>query len=122
MSYWWVNQNQTWQYEIAGGFLCSPKFKRNGSHNQFYENMREVRIGEEIFSYYNSLIQYSGVATGEATRQRKPANFGQLDQWDTDGWYVPVEWHAVGPINPRDIIELLRPHLPAKYSPLQSSG
>jgi hypothetical protein len=51
MTYWWVNQNQTWQYEIDGGFLWSPKQKRNGSHNQFYENMRLVRQGDTIFSY-----------------------------------------------------------------------
>jgi len=73
MTYWWVNQNQTWQSEIAGGFLWSPKSKKNRARNQFYENMRLVRIGDKIFSYYNSLVQYVGTATGEAIAARKPA-------------------------------------------------
>ena len=25
MRYWWVNQNQTYQHEVAGGYLWSPK-------------------------------------------------------------------------------------------------
>src|SRR2546421_11789476 len=74
MTYWWVNQNQTWQYEIGGGFLWSPKCKRNGARNQFYENMRLVREGDTVFSYYNSLLQYIGVATGLATTAKKPVS------------------------------------------------
>jgi len=49
MTYWWVNQNQTWQYEIAGGFLWSPKLKRDGSQNQFYKNMQLVRTVMKFF-------------------------------------------------------------------------
>jgi putative restriction endonuclease len=122
MTYWWVNQNQTWQYEISGGFLWSPKYKRDGSRNQFHDNMQLVRANDEIFSYFSGFVQYVGVATGPAISAKKPANFGQPDQWDPDGWYVPVDWRTVGPINPREIIEPLRPHLPPKYSPLQSNG
>ena len=47
---------------------------RNGRRNQFYENMRLVSEGDMIFSYYNSLIQYLGTATGKATAATKPAN------------------------------------------------
>ena len=78
--------------------------------------------GDEIFSYFSSFVQYIGVATREATSAKKPTNFGQPDQWDPDGWHVPVDWRAVGPINPREIIDLLRPHLPIRYSPLQRNG
>src|SRR5947208_11772144 len=120
MTHWWVNQNQTWQYEIDGGFLWSPKYKRNGARNQFYDNMRLVRQGDTIFSYYNALVQYVGVATGQATSAKKPVNLGNPGQWDPDGWTVPVKWQAMNaPLNPREIIEELRPHLPGKYSPLQ---
>src|SRR5947208_6549991 len=122
MTYWWVNQKQTWQYEIGGGFLWSPKCKRNGARNQFYENMRLVREGDTVFSYYNSLLQYIGVATGQATTAKKPVNLGQPGQWDSDGWHVPVNWRPLGPLNPREIIEELRPHLPARYSPLRKDG
>ena len=33
MRYWWVNQNQTFRQEIAGGFLWSPKRNANGGRN-----------------------------------------------------------------------------------------
>jgi hypothetical protein len=31
MRYWWVNQNQTFRQEIAGGYLWSPKRNANGA-------------------------------------------------------------------------------------------
>lgn len=42
MRYWWVNQNQTFQQERAGGYLWSPKRNADGDRNPFYEFMREV--------------------------------------------------------------------------------
>ena len=30
MRYWWVNQNQTYRHEVSGGYLWSPKRKKNG--------------------------------------------------------------------------------------------
>ena len=31
MRYWWVNQNQTFRQELAGGYLWSPKRNANGA-------------------------------------------------------------------------------------------
>jgi putative restriction endonuclease len=42
MRHWWVNQNQTFRQETAGGYLWSPKRNSNGGRNPFYESMREV--------------------------------------------------------------------------------
>ena len=42
MRYWWVNHNQTYRQEQAGGYLWSPKRNANGARNPFYETMREV--------------------------------------------------------------------------------
>jgi|SRR5580704_9616105 hypothetical protein len=50
MRYWWVNQNQTFRQEIAGGYLWSPKRNANGGRNPFYESMREVAPGDLILS------------------------------------------------------------------------
>jgi hypothetical protein len=123
MTYWWVNQNQTWRYEIEGGFLWSPKHKKNGARNQFYENMCLVRAGDTIFSYYDSSIRNIGTATGQAISTTKPANLGEPGQWDSDGWQVSVNWRTIGsPLNPRSIIQHLVPYLPRKYSPLQRNG
>ena len=123
MAYWWVNQNQTWRYEIEGGFLWSPKCKKSGARNQFYENMCRVHAGDTIFSYYDASLRNIGTATAQAFSARKPANLGEPGQWDPDGWQVPVNRRAIRPpLNPRDIIEELIPHLPPKYSPIQKNG
>ena len=34
MEYWWVNQNQTYQFEVPGGYMWSPKTNTNGARNQ----------------------------------------------------------------------------------------
>ena len=48
MRYWWVNQNQTYRHELAGGYLWSPKRNANGARNPFYESMREVAPGHLV--------------------------------------------------------------------------
>ena len=42
MQYWWVNQNQTYIFEVPGGYMWPPKANINGAYNQFYENMKDV--------------------------------------------------------------------------------
>jgi hypothetical protein len=49
--YWWVNQNQTYRKEQAGGYLWSPKRNANGAKNPFYETMREVAPGDVGFRF-----------------------------------------------------------------------
>lgn len=123
MRYWWVNQNQTYQFEVPGGFLWSPKTRADGARNQFYENMRLVEPGDVIFSFCDAQIKAVGVATGRAEDAPQP-DFGNAgSNWSNEGWLVPVEFRELrNPFRPKDHIELLRPYLPAKYSPLQQSG
>lgn len=123
MRYWWVNQNQTYKAELAGGFLWSPKKNSNNARNQFYDNMKEVEAGDIIFSFSDTLIKAVGSATGKAESTPKP-NFGNSgSNWSDDGWLVPVEFRELDkPIRPKDSIEVLRPLLPKKYSPLQENG
>lgn len=123
MRYWWVNQNQTYRYEVRGGFLWSPKFSRNGHRNQFYDNMVEIEAGDLIFSFCDTRIKAIGVAQAKAVSASKP-EFGNLaNQWDNDGWYVPVQFEEIdSPVRPKDFIDDLRPHLAAKYAPLQANG
>jgi putative restriction endonuclease len=120
MAFWWVNQNQTFEHEIAGEYMWSPKRNKIGNFNQFYENMRLVDIGDVIFSYYLTRIQKIGVVMRPAVTSRQPSEFGQVgSNWGNEGWLVPVEWHDVSnAVRPRDIFKQLQPLLPEKYSPL----
>jgi len=123
MRYWWVNQNQTYDHEVVGGFLWSPKTRRDGGRNQFYENMREVRPRDVVFSFCDTHIKAVGVARGTAQTAVKPAFGAAGASWSDEGWLVPVEFGEVErPVRPKDHIERLRPLLPEKYSPLQEDG
>lgn len=66
--FWWANQNQTHKHEIKGGYMCSPKAKKNGANNIFYENMTKVKLGGVVFSFIGPNIQYLGVITSNKYR------------------------------------------------------
>jgi putative restriction endonuclease len=121
--FWWVNQNKTHRQEVAGGFLWSPKRKANGARNQFYENMQHARVGDVVFSFYDTRIQAVGVVASTACECPKP-DFGTAGaDWSHEGWLVGVEFQPVPfPFRPKDHIVAIQPFLPAKYSPLSNSG
>lgn len=103
--------------------MWSPKQNANGARNQFYENMREVSPGDVVFSFCDTRIKAIGVVTGRSQTGPKP-DFGSAgSNWSQKGWFVPVDYCALNTeIRPKEHIEILRPFLPAKYSPLQPSG
>ena len=123
MRYWWVNQNQTYQQESKGGFLWSPKRKANGDRNPFYDTMREVSPGDVVFSFSDTLIKAISVVTGKAQTGPKP-DFGNVgSNWAQEGWFIPLDYCGLDTaFRPKDHIAILRPHLPSKYSPLDSNG
>src|SRR6201997_551727 len=86
MRYWWVNQNQTFRQEIAGGYLWSLKRNANGARNPFYESMREVSPGDLIFSFVDTRIAAIGIAKSYCWECPKPTEFGFAGQnWENIG-------------------------------------
>lgn len=124
MRHWWVNQNQTFRQEIAGGYLWSPKRNRNGQRNPYYEFMREVAPGDIVFSFCDSRIAALGIVSGYCRESPKPEEFGNAGtNWSRIGWRVGVHWQRlIHTVRPKDHIARLRPDLPGKYSPLTSDG
>jgi putative restriction endonuclease len=122
--YWWVNQNQTYRHEIAGGYLWSPKRNANGARNPFYEFMREVTPGDLVFSFVDTRIFALGIVASHCYESPKPAEFGGVGlNWEAIGWRVRVSFVSLqNKIRPKDHIKLLRELLPSRYSPLQESG
>jgi hypothetical protein len=122
--YWWVNQNQTYRQEIAGGYLWSPKRNANGARNPFYEFMREVTPGDPVFSFVDTRIVALGIVSSYCYESPKPAEFGGVGlNWEAIGWRVRVNFVSLQEkIRPKDHIELLKGLLPSRYSPLQESG
>jgi putative restriction endonuclease len=124
MKHWWVNQNQTYQHEVGGGFLWSPKTNSNGGRNRFYDAMTETAVGDVIFSFCDTLIKAVGVVTGPHQSAPKPTEFGTTGEyWSHEGWFVPVQFtELTAPIRPKDWMSQIGPVLPEKYSPLQANG
>ena len=124
MRYWWVNQNQTYRQEIAGGYLWSPKRNANNARNPFYEFMREVTPGDLVFSFVDTRIVALGMVASYCYESPKPAEFGGVGlNWEAIGWRVRVSFACLqNKIRPKEHIDLLRGLLPSRYSPLQNSG
>ena len=72
MRYWWVNQNQTYRHEVAGGYLWSPKRNANGARNPFYETMREVAPGDLVLSFVDTRLVAIGIAKSYCWESPKP--------------------------------------------------
>ena len=124
MRYWWVNQNQTFGHETAGGYLWSPKHKANGSQNPFHDFMREVSPGDAIFSFSDTLIRAIGIAASHAYEAPKPIEFGAAGAyWNQIGWRVDVRFQMLRlPIRPSEHMGVLGPLLPDKYAPPRPNG
>ena len=124
MRFWWVNQNQTYRHEVRGGYLWSPKRKSNGGTNPFYESMREVAPGDIVSSFFDTRIAAIGIARSHCYECPKPHEFGSVGtNWNDVGWKVEVRFTELGNrIRPAEHIDVLRPRLPKKYSPLLPVG
>ena len=121
--FWWVNQNQTFDEEVGGGFMWSPKQNSNGARNQFYDNMKEVQPGDLIFSFCDTKIKAIGRVTSPAETQPQPEFRKFHEGWSTDGWFVETDFAELdNQIRPKDHIDKIRDLLPSKYSPLQQNG
>jgi len=125
-SFWWVNHKQTFDAEVEGGYIWSPKKNKNGHSNQTYENLTRVKRGDVVISYADQIIQAIGIATAIAIEQGKPKEFGHIvgENWsEHEGWLVSVEWTMLPhPLSPKSHIEQIAPLLPSKYSPLKANG
>jgi len=124
MRYWWVNQNQTFRQELAGGYLWSPKRNADGGRNPFYESMREVSPGDVIFSFVDTRIAAIGIAKSYCWECPKPTEFGSAGRnWENIGWRVNVSFvPLLNKIRPKDHMGVLKTVLPNRYSPLQANG
>jgi putative restriction endonuclease len=122
--YWWVNQNKTYRQELGGGYMWAPKRAKNGARLAYYDNMREVRPGDVVFSFHGGEIGAIGLALSTGYDCIVPPEFEKEAQnWDRNGWRVDVRYTRLAdPVSPREHLGVIAPLLPEKYSPLLKSG
>jgi hypothetical protein len=77
-----------------------------------------------IFSFVDTRILAIGIAQSYCWESPKPSEFGTAGQnWENIGWRVRVSFSRLdSQVRPKDHIDLLRPLLPDRYSPLQPNG
>lgn len=124
LRFWWVNHKQTHQDEYAGGYIWSPKTKRDGSANETYQNLTRVRVGDNIISYAAGVVKAIGVVTKGFKEAAIPkTHWEAAEYWGQSGWEVLVEWFPLPTwVKPKSFIDRIEPLLPVKYSPLQKNG
>jgi len=124
MSFWWVNHKQTSKQEISGGYIWSPTSNKDGSRNQTYLNLKELRARDLIFSFAHGKIGAIGITESTYIAGERPVAFGKSgEQWARNGWTVPVRWVVLNnPIRPLEHLSQIVPLLPEKYSPIRSNG
>jgi putative restriction endonuclease len=124
MAFWWVNHTLTFDAEIYGGFIWSPKTRRDGGYHQTYTNLTETKPGNIVFSGAKGEIKAIGVVTSECREQSQPSEFRRImDDWANIGWAVPIEWEVLdSPFPWRDYLDPIVPLLPTKHSPIQANG
>lgn len=124
MGFWWVNHKQTFNQEIGGGYIWSPKEDKNGARNQAYINLTLTKVNDTVFSYAGGYIRAVGDVIKECQGHLRPNEFGDIgDQWDKHGWLVKVDWRMLQtPLSPTAHISEIAPLLPNKYSPIRKNG
>ena len=125
MRYWWVNHKQTFRKEFEGRYIWSPKRKRDGARNRFYDFLREVIPGDVVFSYSDGAIQGAGFAVSYCYTCPRPAEFGHIGEaWDLVGWRVDVQFQRFSnPVRPKAHLPFLAPLIAREdHAPLQPNG
>ena len=123
MKFWWVNHNQTFEDEVYGGYLWSPKRNRNNARNPFYDYMLDARAGDFVISYAKGKVQAIGLVQEKASEMANPFKGAIASNWNETGWVLPVEFEFLrNPVHTKSYANELVSHLPEKHSPLQSDG
>lgn len=124
MNFWWVNHSQTFAHEFRGGYLWSPKVRKDGRSHHYYDSMRHVCPGDAVFSYADGMVQGVGIAQSHCYTCPRPDEFGRVGEaWDRIGWRVDVRFtaYAARP-KPKEHLPLIARFLDEAHSPLRTTG
>jgi putative restriction endonuclease len=123
-NFWWVNQKQTYQHEVPGGYMWSPKRQKGGRRNHSYDLMTKVKPGDVVFSFAGGHIKAVGLAKTYCYEFPKPTEFGNAgNNWDYAGWRIEVGFQEIPkPFRPRDFNPQIQQLLADIHAPLKADG
>ena len=96
--YWCVIQDsEHYKIERVGKYLWSPKKRRNGARNPFWDNMAIVTKGDIVFHYrsqpHSSIVAVS-IATSNGYTATRPEQITD-ERWDPNGWKVDIDHYEL---------------------------
>ncbi|MEV0586116.1 hypothetical protein [Nonomuraea sp. NPDC050310] len=121
MATWWVNQQRTFDQELAAGILWAPKAGRNGRRQAHWTTMTEVRLGDTVLHYARQHVVALSVVTAAAVDAPRPNDL-QSD-WEEDGRLVRVAYRqASHPVHREEIPEAWRTGHSSPGGPFKKDG
>ena len=118
---WWVNQGDTFEQEVRGGYLWSPKKEKGGHKSSAYDNMTYMEVGDRVFSYLEKQLRAVGQVVKTAVSSPQPASYG--DRWEDEGWLVEVDFTvSETPYSPKADWEEIKDLFPQSIKPLTREG
>lgn len=82
LSYWWVNQGSTYEYERTGGYIWAPQKTSGGKVLSFHTRLRDLRKGDIIFHYANGKLRATSEVVEETIEATPPSDsiYGSPDR------------------------------------------
>ena len=126
MNFWFVNQTSTAKHEGNETYLWCPKKAKGGRTFQYYENIRRIKPGDVVLSFFKGNIQGFGTAQTYSYTYLRPPHYGGT-VWMDLGWRCDVSFsHFQAPVNHRKHTPDLLPHLytraEGECNPLDKNG
>ena len=89
MSIFYVYQGETFNEELKGGFVWSPKLNRKNGKNKGFSTMTKIKEGDFIIHHCNGEIRAISIAETNCYDSDKPSyKIGTGNSWDNDGYRV----------------------------------
>lgn len=125
MKVWWVNQLGTYKQELTGNYMWAPISMPYVFH---HKNMELLSPGDLVFSHVSGKLIAVGKVLDYAYESLKPKELSNAKlhpkiYWNDTGHRADVNFHDLQkPINVKEVLNLISPYLPSKYSPINVNG
>lgn len=96
LSFWWVNQGQTYKEERDNEFLWAPQKSKQGIPLPHHVGLVKPKVGDIVFCYSSMEIKSIGIVQEEAVEAPKPSVIA-THNWEEDGYLVKLKYFDIDP-------------------------
>lgn len=124
MKYWWVSQGDYYAKEFKGSYLWVPQRQKSGKRIHHWERIKDLIIGDIVFSYVDQSIAAISIVTSEFYAANRPIPMPERDVIN-EGFMVDLKYNPLAkPLKIYQIVEGLQQILSkqTRYKPLNKNG